>query len=373
MPLKKRAKRDDPILKIPVPTNVKTPKVSNATKRKVAKAAKATKEPPKPSAADQKWEVMFQALSTYATANGPNWNGNVPTNYVVPQSELKLGRWVNNQRSAFHRGTLKPHRSDRLMATGLKWNVLPANAWSMMFDELKRYVDTIQADGATTWNGNVPTHYQVPGSNNCEDKNLGRWINRQRCAYSAGTLKPERQAALEAIGLKWSMMTSAVAPWDTMYQALCDHVQQQGAQWNGIVPLQYKTAGDKPLGKWVARQCKAMELQRLTPEQTKMLQDLGLKSGAETTGGGAVVVKESTGAAAIVEKVCQEAIESCTAPDIVGSKEALLESDKGNNENKMMALPEQVPSSASLPKDCGETENCEDPDEGNEVTQAAMV
>jgi len=51
-----------------------------------------------------------------------------------------LGRWINNQRSAKNKGTLKTDREVRLVSTGLKWSVLSTNAWPDMMNELRIYV-----------------------------------------------------------------------------------------------------------------------------------------------------------------------------------------------------------------------------------------
>lgn len=52
----------------------------------------------------------------------------------------------------------------------------------------------MQTKGGKKWDGNVPTNYQIkkkgPGG---EEKNLGRWVNRQRSARSAGKLRPDRE------------------------------------------------------------------------------------------------------------------------------------------------------------------------------------
>ena len=51
-----------------------------------------------------------------------------------------LGRWINNQRSAKQKGSLKPEREIRLVSSGLKWSVLATNAWPDMLQELRIYI-----------------------------------------------------------------------------------------------------------------------------------------------------------------------------------------------------------------------------------------
>lgn len=146
-----------------------------------------------------------------------------------------MGRWINNQRSAKNKGSLKADRESRLVSTGLKWSVLSTNAWPDMMNELRIYVRdkvcTIQSNrhaleclhlnvlvvwkishfyfyfyivnyqtkDGQKWDGNVPTNYRIKsniaadGTEIDEEKNLGRWINRQRSLFQGGRLKKERQ------------------------------------------------------------------------------------------------------------------------------------------------------------------------------------
>jgi hypothetical protein len=113
-----------------------------------------------------------------------------------------------------------------------------------------------------------------------EDKNLGRWVNRQRSLYQSGKLRKDRQLALEKIGLKWSML--ATTPWDSMFETLEEYVKEKtrnGAKWDGNVPANYKTNHDPPraLGRWINRQRSAYGKKKLKREYESKLQDIGLK------------------------------------------------------------------------------------------------
>jgi len=106
---------------------------------------------------EQKWEEMYQCLVAYVQEQKEKetrgmtkeeatehlvsweWSGNVPTMYKRKDGKA-LGRWINNQRSAKSKGTLKMDREVRLVSTGLKWSVLTTNAWTDMMEELRIYV-----------------------------------------------------------------------------------------------------------------------------------------------------------------------------------------------------------------------------------------
>ena len=116
-----------------------------------------------------------------------------------------------------------------------------------------------------------------------EEKNLGRWINRQRSLYQAGKLKKERQEELEQIGLRWSVLSTT--SWDTMFDSLLKYAQARRDEnppemgWDGNVPANYKTAENPPksLGRWVNRQRSAYAKNKLKQEFVEKLEVAGLK------------------------------------------------------------------------------------------------
>lgn len=86
---------------------------------------------------------------------------------------------------------------------GLKWSVLSTTSWHAMYDALCDYVrDRKITDPLTKWDGNVPANHKTTDS---PPKSLGRWVNRQRSAYSKNKLKSEFVDKLNRIGLKWAV------------------------------------------------------------------------------------------------------------------------------------------------------------------------
>lgn len=267
-------------------------------------SALSAKNKPKSSKAlttAQKWDEMFECLLEFIEEKRKEetggmktkeekvqwvWDGNVPTNYKSKDGK-GLGRWINNQRSAKSKGTLKEDREIRLVSTGLKWSVLSTNPWENMMEELKIYIHEQTKDGKE-WDGNVPTNYKIKGNVNPdssevdEDKNLGRWINRQRCLYQSGKLKKDRQKKLEAIGLKWSVLSTS--SWEAMFDALSAFAKSKrdadpNGVWDGNVPVNFKTDETPPksLGRWVNRQRSAYSKNDLSQEYIAKLESVGLK------------------------------------------------------------------------------------------------
>lgn len=307
-PIKKRSKRDSPekedVTRTPKHSNSRQqldipddaplpPSVSSAHPYDVpsSSCSKTAK-----GQASQKWDSMFDCLLEFITDRKEEetagmsqkdiddwmWDGNVPTNYKTKCGKA-LGRWVNNQRSAKSKGTLKDDREERLIEAGLKWSVMAGNAWNEMLKELRVYVEDQTKDGGT-WDGNVPTTYQIKTSEESafagEDKNLGRWVNRQRSLFQSGKLRKDRKMALDRLGLKWSML--ATTTWDCMWDTLREYVQEQEkahGKWDGNVPANYKTNDNPPraLGRWINRQRSAFMKKKLKKEYVDKLTNLGLK------------------------------------------------------------------------------------------------
>eukprot|EP00804_Cyclotella_cryptica_P021116 CCRYP_019016-RA/>CCRYP_019016-RA protein AED:0.01 eAED:0.01 QI:1035/1/1/1/1/1/2/1086/1262 len=247
----------------------------------------------------QKWDDMFEYLVKFIEETRAEetkgmtdeeksawvWDGNVPTNYKTKCGKA-LGRWINNQRSAKTKGTLKDDREVRLVSTGLKWSVLTTNSWNEMLRELEIYAEQ-KRQGGKTWDGNVPTNYKITVERTCsgrkmeEEKNLGRWVNRQRSLYQSGKLKKQRQIDLEKVGLKWSVLLTA--SWGTMFECLCNYAKERRAEnngiWDGNVPTNCRIESKPPvnLGRWVNRQRCAYAKGRLKEEFVTKLERTGLK------------------------------------------------------------------------------------------------
>ena len=134
--------------------------------------------------------------------------------------------------------------------------------------------------------GNVPTNYRIKSSipiynTDDDEKNLGRWVNRQRSLFQAGKLKKDRQLDLEKIGLKWSVLLTT--SWTSMFESLCAYADEKRKQspngWDGNVPANFKTRSNPSLslGRWVNRQRSAHAKGRLKDEYVKQLEAIGLK------------------------------------------------------------------------------------------------
>ena len=150
-------------------SNFKTPVASNTSGSKYntpASGYSAATPSSTKGQSSQKWESMFDCLLKFIEERKKDgtagmteaqraewaWDGNVPTTYKTKDGKA-LGRWVNNQRSAKSKGTLKKEREKRLVDAGLKWSVLASNSWNEMLEELRTYVAE-QVKQGKKWDGN---------------------------------------------------------------------------------------------------------------------------------------------------------------------------------------------------------------------------
>lgn len=226
--------------------------------------------PEKPEPKRRSWDQRFQELKAYRLEHGDCL---VPQKYVA---NPKLGRWVENQRSQYHRymkaiqaGKSDPNASGmcaeriaQLEEVEFVWtvgrgggkrnrgNLKPSVSWNQRFNELKAYKEE---------HGDCQVPVKYP-----PNPQLGMWVASQRKQYhkfmeakkagtsdlASGGMNEERIAALEGIGFVW-----ALAPgwdsntWNVHLEELKAYKQEHG---DCLVPSKYSP--NPQLGKWVVNQ-----------------------------------------------------------------------------------------------------------------------
>jgi hypothetical protein len=141
---------------------------------------------PEASLTQRQWDEMYQHLVEFKENNGhPNPPSTFPT--------YGLGNWVVKQRMEGRKGFLDHRRAKKLNAIGLTWDKDYADErWDENFERLLAFK---RKHG----------HCKVEG----KDGKLGRWVDKQRTVYKKCTLKPEREARLEAVGFLWKIRDRA--------------------------------------------------------------------------------------------------------------------------------------------------------------------
>lgn len=106
-------------------------------------------------------------------------------------------------------------------------------------------------------------------------KRLGRWIERQRAAYSGkGTCVMDlgRIKALEAIGIEWLGRNNN--QWDHFYKQAKKYYKEFG---HLLIPHDYCTKDGLRIGDWINQQRKKYKLKQLSNKQIEKLNDLGME------------------------------------------------------------------------------------------------
>mmetsp|Transcript_25554 Transcript_25554/g.55861 ORF Transcript_25554/g.55861 Transcript_25554/m.55861 type:complete len:545 (+) Transcript_25554:278-1912(+) len=145
----------------------------------------------------ESWEAMYEKLREYKMTNG---------NCLVPQSQGKLGSWVDIQRRrkdgpVGRQKQLTPERVALLDELNFAWTAEErfSQLWDMMFDELKDYVEE-------HGHCKVPTQYVGSGKGPAK---LGKWVERQRARRKSPEkytpLTEDQTQRLTEIGFVWAV------------------------------------------------------------------------------------------------------------------------------------------------------------------------
>jgi len=192
------------------------PQPKSRARRKRSGAAK------KRSSYDLRWDAMFERLRQYKEEKGDCL---VPKRF---EADKQLGTWVDTQRVQYKKlqklvaeakgeagnvetgkkaprvGRLNPERIKKLDNLGFTWSL--RDDWDKHYQELVQY---LSEHGDCV----VPAKYP-------ENPRLGFWVCAQRQVYKlqkagkdisalrTAKLTPERIAALNSIGFKWSLRSS---------------------------------------------------------------------------------------------------------------------------------------------------------------------
>ena len=159
-------------------------------------------------------------------------NGRFPQQREADADGVRLGAWVSNKRSAYHRGKLVAGRIKALEGVpGWSWRVgQPKPSWHERLARLKAFQ---QSRGALP-QGSAVGHDGV---------RIGTWVHEQRKSYQRKQMSADRIAALEEVpGWSWCERTE-FDDWVDMVRA--------SQQANGHIPKQHDTWDGKNVGKWV--------------------------------------------------------------------------------------------------------------------------
>jgi superfamily II DNA or RNA helicase len=199
------------------------------------------------------WDYAFEKATEYYTQNG---NLNVPQIYRTDDG-YPLGRWVSEQRRAYHIDNISKEHIDKLTQIGMVWESRFELGFVTGLDEAKAYY---------TENGNlaVPLNYKTKSG-----FALGNWISNLRVRFKEGVLTEEQIEALTEIGMDWNRNDKR---WEENY-AVAEAYYRGNGHLN--VPHAYKTEDGVALGRWLVYLRSKKD--ELTDEQVARLEQIGMQ------------------------------------------------------------------------------------------------
>jgi hypothetical protein len=198
------------------------------------------------------WEEKYLLLKQFQHREG---HCSVPRSYT--EDGVKLGQWVNDQRSLKKKGKIDPDREKRLKEINFEWVlVLPSATWDEMYARLKQFK---KREG----------HCNVPQSHAEDGANLGAWVSKQRELKKKGRLDSFREKQLQESDFEWTILGT----WDEMYSLLEQFKTREG---HCNVPQSHTEDGAN-LGKSVSHQRHLKKEGKLDPEREKRLEEIGFQ------------------------------------------------------------------------------------------------
>lgn len=281
-----------------------------------------------------RFEQGMAALQAFIEAEGTSA---VARSYVCADG-FRLGIWVHNMRSRYHRGALSESQIAVLQRAGIQWRVLDVGerrdgavqalrAYRIEHNALPP-VGYVTAEGLAlgAWL-QAMRHRARAGSNSAlailealdvplwereheaqwlagmeslrryieafgdtrvplrwrdaAGFRLGRWVNSRRADAAAGRLSPYRRDALIEVGFEFVLGPSSHS--QARKQREDQHFQERVRELvafvdqygHAKVPVRYVTADGTQLGRWAVRQRRERNAGRLDPARVSRLEDLG--------------------------------------------------------------------------------------------------
>jgi hypothetical protein len=142
-------------------------------------------------ALNDNWDRHFAELAAYVKQHG---------HCRVPAQEPRwafLYQWIRRQRKQARAGVMPAQRRAQLERLGFPWEIINST-WERNFEMLRAFRQRF---------GHCATALNWP-----ENPSLSSWVQYQRTRQSRGTLKPEQEARLNALGFKWSQPPEGKRP-----------------------------------------------------------------------------------------------------------------------------------------------------------------
>jgi len=235
---------------------------------------------------EKAWSDMFNHLIKYGAEHSGDCN--VPSNHILPASNIRLGMWLTYQRNQYKSGNILRKKLETLQNlvdnSHLVWEVTDSISneqqqqlnedenWIVMFDNLVEY-------GRSTRNYNVSVHVKFSLTAYIELK-LGVWLDSLRHKYKAGTLSQYQydkvQKLVESDGLVINKQQLEEVDWNMCFQYVLQYGETHFENYN--VPYWHKIKlfddTELKLGEWLNVQRAVFNSGKLPKDKFERLKEL---------------------------------------------------------------------------------------------------
>lgn len=204
---------------------------------------------------EDQWEEKYQMLKDFKKEHG---HCKVP----LAHKNQRLAGWVDRQRTLKSKGKLSKERTEKLDKIDFIWDctILQEQLWEKRFQELLEYKKK---------HGNclVPVNYK-------KNRKLGIWVSTQRTIDKHGKLDSDKKKRLKEVGFIWKNQTKEYQDkkynqiWEKNFQKLVEYKKKYGK-------IQVSVKRDRPLQRWTCAQRKAYQLNKLSKERFRKLDQIG--------------------------------------------------------------------------------------------------
>ncbi len=230
---------------------------------------------------DVKWNYLYNLASLYYQEYG---NLLIPTNYIV--KNIKLGVWIQNQRTSYKKGTMSEERVKKLESIGMNWQI------RLKVIKTKPKTHNVENSREAIWFEYyelAKQYYQkhgnllVPMRYTAKNLTLGHWIRNQRAYYTNGKLPEDKIKLLERIGMNWHprLKVTNIKPkqkidynaiWLKNYELAKFYYEEHG---DLLIPRKYSVNGLN-LGVWLNTQRTAYSNKKLSEDRINLLENIGM-------------------------------------------------------------------------------------------------
>eukprot|EP00607_Mallomonas_marina_P003444 CAMPEP_0182431622 /NCGR_PEP_ID=MMETSP1167-20130531/50620_1 /TAXON_ID=2988 /ORGANISM="Mallomonas Sp, Strain CCMP3275" /LENGTH=289 /DNA_ID=CAMNT_0024618175 /DNA_START=663 /DNA_END=1532 /DNA_ORIENTATION=- len=230
---------------------------------------------------DAAWEKHYKLLLQWSEEHDGDCNMPVTGKVLLGDGSIAgVGLWLYHQRAAYRSGSLRKDREEILQALvtsgRLEWlrNASEINtdndSWDEKFDLLKKHAEENNNDC------NVNLYHRVEREAG-PPVLLGRWLNKQRADYRAGTLRSDRQERLQTLvdqkKLTWFFFDY---DWDVRFSSLKSLAEKYGTVEAGIARHRkhhtYDHGHDEGISRWLTYQKRSRQRGKLLASREKQLQ-----------------------------------------------------------------------------------------------------